>query len=93
MEFKDHSGEFQTDKGKSLRKRRREVPLPNPCYLRIHAAVAGILHMSGAGKFFDELLDKFGDQGGSSAVRCWEELDRVVEAAILRNGLSVLAVH
>jgi hypothetical protein len=94
VEFQDHSQEFQTsDEEKPLRKRRHEVPLPDPHYLRIHAAVAGIMHMSGAGRFFGELLDKFGNQGGSSAVRSWEEFEKVVERANLREGLSFLAVH
>ncbi|KAF5378070.1 hypothetical protein D9615_007499 [Tricholomella constricta] len=90
VEFKDHSEEFRADKGESLRKRGREIPLPNPCYLRIHAAVAGILNMSGAGKFFDELLKKFGRQKGCSAVRSWEGFDRVIETANLRKELSIL---
>ncbi|KAF5378191.1 hypothetical protein D9615_007500 [Tricholomella constricta] len=89
VEFKDHSEKFQDDKG---RKRGREISLPNPRYLRIHAAIAGILHMSGAGIFFDELLKRFGDGKGGSAVRSWEEFDREVETANLRKELSVLAV-
>lgn len=93
MEFKDHSEEFQSDQRTFHRKRKREVPLPDPHYIRIHAAVAGILHMSAAGKFFDELLAKFGDQDGSSAVRSWEQFGNVVDTLMLRKSLSVLAVH
>ncbi|KIJ91979.1 hypothetical protein K443DRAFT_126075 [Laccaria amethystina LaAM-08-1] len=52
--FADHSGDFIPG---SSRKKPRSIPLPNPRYLAIHAAIAGILHMSGAGKFFDELLE------------------------------------
>jgi hypothetical protein len=65
-----------------------DVSPPNP--------VAGILFKSDAGKFFDELLDKFDDhcidhwQERSSAVQSREEFDRVVEMAYLRR---VLAVH
>jgi hypothetical protein len=29
-----------------------------PSYIEIHAALAGIFNTSGAGRFFDELLDK-----------------------------------
>ena len=90
IKFRDRSKEFQPDKG---REPGHAVNLPNPHYLRIHAAVAGILHMSGAGKFFDELLGKFGEQDGSSAVRSWEEFDRVVETVKLRQELSALLVH
>jgi hypothetical protein len=92
VEFKDHSERFQTDRGKS-RKRPREIPLPEPHYIRIHAAIAGILHMSGSGRFFDELLDKYGDQDGSSAVRSWEEFDRIVQTAEVRKGIHMLRVH
>jgi hypothetical protein len=69
VEFKDHSEESQSDQRTSHRKRKREIPLPDRHYIRIHAAVAGILHMSAAGKFFDKLLAKFGDQDGSSVIR------------------------
>ncbi|EDR06274.1 uncharacterized protein LACBIDRAFT_328943 [Laccaria bicolor S238N-H82] len=54
--FEDHSGDFISG---SSRKRPRSIPLPNPHYLAIHAAIAGILHMSGAGKFFNELLKEY----------------------------------
>ena len=43
------------------RKRARSISLPDPEFIRIHAAITGILNMSGAGKFFDELLDKYRD--------------------------------
>jgi hypothetical protein len=91
--FKDHSEEFQSDHRTSLRKRKREAPLLNPHCIRIHAAVSGILHMSVAGRLFDELLAKFGDQDGSSTVRSWEQFDEMVETLMLRKSLSVLAVH
>lgn len=90
IEFKDHSEEFQTGQEKSLCKMPREVSLPDPRYIKIHAAIAGILHMSGANRFFDELLNKFGDD--ALAVRSWEEFDKVVETAKLRQELSVLTL-
>ncbi|KAF8885588.1 hypothetical protein BD779DRAFT_1532590 [Infundibulicybe gibba] len=88
VEFRDRSTEFQTGQAKPNRKRAREIPLPEPCYLRIHAVIAGILHMSGAGKFFDELLEKYDDEEGSSPVRSWEEFNRVIETVRLREQLS-----
>ena len=93
VEFKDHTGEFQADRGQSSRRKRpREVPLPEPHYIRLHATIAGVLHMSGAGKFLDELLEKYDDGDGSSAVQSWEDFDRVVQLAGIR-GLPMLAVH
>ena len=54
--FVDRSNEFQTSELLGL----REIPLPNPKFFAIHAAIAGVLHTSGAGKFLDELLEKYG---------------------------------
>jgi len=94
VEFKDKSRQFQAGKGQpSGRKRPREVPLPEPRFITIHAAITGVLHMSGAGKFLDELLGRFGDGDNSSAVRSWEELDRIVQTACIKQGLNMLAVH
>jgi len=91
VEFKDHSEEFQANRGR--RKRSREIPLPDRRYINIHAAIAGVLHMSGAGKFLDELLQKFGDGDAPSAVRSWEDFDRVVQLAGIKKGMPILAVH
>ncbi len=41
--------------------------------------------MSGAGRFFDELFRKFGDGGGSSPVRCWDDFENMVRDAKLRE--------
>jgi hypothetical protein len=41
------------------------VPVPNPRYLRLHAAVPRILHMRGAGEAIDAIMDRFNShQGG-----------------------------
>jgi hypothetical protein len=76
VEFKDHRRILVRPKNIPSQEE-REAPLPHPHYVRIHAA----------GKFFDELLAKFGNQDGSSAVRCWEQFDRVVETHRLRKSL------
>jgi len=71
--FNKKSGEFVEGK------RDCDFAIPNPMFVGIHAAVAEILHMSGAGKFFDELLDCFGDGDGSeSPVRCWLEFESII---------------
>ncbi|KAK0215096.1 hypothetical protein IW262DRAFT_263539 [Armillaria fumosa] len=41
------------------------IPLPNPAYLRLHAAIAGILNMSGAGEVMDEFEYKHGKIGSN----------------------------
>ncbi|KAF8076873.1 hypothetical protein FPV67DRAFT_436472, partial [Lyophyllum atratum] len=77
VSFKDHSTGFLPD---STRKRNaRAVDLPDPHNIAIHAAIAGVLNMSGAGRFFDELLDKFKDDEGSVPdVRSWPELETLM---------------
>jgi hypothetical protein len=71
--FKDHSGDFISGPSRKS----RSIPLPNPHYLAIHAAIAGVLHMSGAGRFFDELLDEYtDDEDEVHPIRSWLDLER-----------------
>lgn len=87
--FADHSDDFpdRNDKKRTA----PPVNLPDPCYIAIHAAVAGVLHMSGAGKFFDELLGDFKDDDDKvSAVRCWSDLECLMEEVILREAVHQL---
>lgn len=93
--FTDQSNDF-TPSSSSL-KRNRAILLPNPRYLAIHAAIAGILHMSAAGKFFDELLDKYkDDEGKVPPVRSWTDLEKLMEEGVLRDSvqsLELVGVH
>jgi len=73
--FVDQSSNFTVPA--NSRKRVRSISLPDPEFIRIHAAITGILNMSGAGKFFDELLDKYRDCGGSAPSPSWGDLERV----------------
>ncbi|KAK7690767.1 hypothetical protein QCA50_005866 [Cerrena zonata] len=72
--FRDRSADL-LELGGASRKRDRTHDLPNPHFIAIHAAIAGILHMSGAGKFFDELLDKYGGDDDSAPLLRWEEFE------------------
>ena len=84
--FRDHSEDFSSG---SSRKRKRPLSLPNPDYIAIHATIAGVLNMSGAGRFFDELLDKYkDDEGKVPPVRSWSELEKVMEEEMLRESIS-----
>ena len=84
--FRDRSNDFSSG---STRKRNRTIALPNPLYISIHATIAGVLNMSGAGRFFDELLDKYkDDEGKVPPVRCWPELEKVMEEEILRESVT-----
>ncbi|KAF9555150.1 hypothetical protein CPC08DRAFT_643336, partial [Agrocybe pediades] len=85
VSFEDHSNQFPLD---YTDKRRRPVNLPDPCFIAIHAAIAGILHMSGAGKFFDELLDDYrDDEGKIPAVRSWSELEALMGEQLMREAI------
>ena len=84
----DHSDDFPSG---SSRKSNRTFGLPNPDYIAIHAAVAGVLNMSRAGRFFDELLDKYkDDESKVSAVRSWPELETLMGEQSLSQSVTQL---
>lgn len=86
--FIDHS-DFNSESSDTRRKRKRPVALPNPLYISIHATLTGVLNMSGAGRFFDELLDKYkDDEGNVPPVRSWPELEKVMEEEMLRESVA-----
>ena len=86
--FEDHSGDFIS--GSSC-KEPRCIPLPNPHYLAIHAAIAGVLHMSGhAGKFFDELLNEYKYEVHPGPIRSWLDLEIKMEEVALRDSVAAM---
>ena len=81
--FKDHSDDFLPAK------MIHPVNLPDPHCIAIHAAIAEVLHKSGAGKFFDELLDKFkDDEGNVPPVGSWPELENLHVERLLFKSVS-----
>jgi hypothetical protein len=85
--FRDHSDDFSSEPSGSSRKR-KPIPLPNPKYISIHATLAGVMNMSGAGRFFDELLDKYkDDEGEVPPVRSWPELEKIMEEEVLKESV------
>ncbi|PBK61503.1 hypothetical protein ARMSODRAFT_1025633 [Armillaria solidipes] len=44
------------------------IPPPNPTYLRLHAAVAVILHVSGTAAVLDQFEEKYGEGSGCSGL-------------------------
>ena len=63
--------------------------MPNARYIEIHAAIPEILNMSGASIFFDELLDKDNkDREKVSRVRCWPELEKLIEGRSLADSIA-----
>lgn len=54
--------------------------------ISIHAALAGIFHMSGAERFFDELFNKYRDSNGNApAVKSWAEWESMMDIETLRD--------
>ncbi|KAK7676795.1 hypothetical protein QCA50_020263 [Cerrena zonata] len=82
--FRDRSGEFLR-----TQKRSRTLSVPDPRFIAIHAAIAGILHMSGAGEFFDELLMKFFDDDGLAPLVRWQDFELYVS---VRSALAPMAL-
>jgi hypothetical protein len=86
ISFEDHSNDFLSD---CTRKRNPPVDLPDPHHIAIHAAIAGVLNMSGAGRFFDELLDKYkDDEGNVPAVRSWPELETLMGEELASESVT-----
>jgi hypothetical protein len=48
--------------------------------------------MSGAGKFLDELFEKFNEEGGSSEVLSWDDFGRHLEIADASADIRSLVV-
>lgn len=47
----------------------RDLPLPNPHFIALHAGICRILHMSGAAEIFDQIFNKYDRAaGGNSGV-------------------------
>ncbi|KAG0694268.1 hypothetical protein DFH29DRAFT_1006497 [Suillus ampliporus] len=47
----------------------RDIPLPNPHFIALHAAICRILHMSGAAEVFTQILDRYdGAAGGNVGI-------------------------
>lgn len=84
--FRDRGGEFLR-----TRKRSRTLSVSDPRFIAMHAAIAGILHTSGAGRFFDELLTKFYDGDDSTPSIRWQDFELYVS---VRSALApVVSVH
>ena len=77
------------------RKWSRSIPLPDPNLIAIHAAIAGILNMSGAGKIFDELLDKYRDRDDLTPLLRWLDVENMFMTEMMREMLqtSLAGVH
>ena len=75
------------------------VALPDPQFIAIHAAVAHILHMSGAAGFIDYVLRRWGDEFPKLRVPKADELEDLnylasaFAAADLTPGMGSIVIH
>ncbi|TFK36594.1 hypothetical protein BDQ12DRAFT_245809 [Crucibulum laeve] len=84
--FIDHSSEFSSLD--LTQKSTHPVPLPNSLYIAIHATVAQVLDISGAGNFFDELLDQCRDgEGNIPLVLSWSAFEKVMSEEAMRESI------
>ncbi|KAF9512265.1 hypothetical protein BS47DRAFT_1394394 [Hydnum rufescens UP504] len=62
------------------------IPLPDPLFLRIHHALAGVLHMSGAAEAIDLVLERF-DKGKPGAVLVGADFEDLWTHEMLRESI------
>ena len=60
--FRDRSKD-ESSHGSKQGPKAKNIPLPNPQFLALHAALAQILHMSGAGKAIELYMDRSSQHG------------------------------
>ncbi|KAJ3512256.1 hypothetical protein NLJ89_g3621 [Agrocybe chaxingu] len=68
------------------------VNLPDPIFIGIHATVAGVLNMSGADRFFDEVLRRYPPLPNGVPPLTWEQLERHVNVHVVVNTFLQLSV-
>ncbi|KIM46724.1 hypothetical protein M413DRAFT_261455 [Hebeloma cylindrosporum] len=83
--FMDHSHDFS--QGSTGKRRNCSLELPNRDFSAIHAAIAEVLNMSGAGRFFDVLLNKY-NRGSAFDVRSWPELEALMGERLLSESVT-----
>ncbi|OBZ67865.1 hypothetical protein A0H81_12270 [Grifola frondosa] len=62
---------------------RHGTPLPNPKFIAIHAAIAHVLHLSGAGEVIDAVIDRFFENGVVPADRVADDDDMALRMSLL----------
>jgi hypothetical protein len=82
-------GILRTPENNRTRKRNPPVDMPDPHHVAIHAAIGGVLNMSGARRFFDELLNKYkDDEGNIPAARSRPELETLMGGELTSEAVT-----
>jgi hypothetical protein len=93
VNFKAHSQaggdeEIHSSDSQNVDRLFRGIDLPDPHFLSIHAGIAGILNTSGAGVFFDRLLEEFAYRDGVPVICSWEHLMYLKKLELVRESLG-----
>ncbi|THH32739.1 hypothetical protein EUX98_g1429 [Antrodiella citrinella] len=62
--------------------------LPNPLFIELHATIARIFRMSGAGKFFENLLSQYPPTGNSILASTWADMERQIKLHDLSSQIK-----
>jgi hypothetical protein len=68
----------------------RNLPLPNPDFIALHAGLSMILHMSGAAEVFDQIFDRYDRASGGSAGLLKSNGDCVHQLSSMMSALHMV---
>jgi hypothetical protein len=63
------------DAGDEVQQRDQGIALPNPLFIRIHSAIAGVFHMSGAGEEIDAVIHRASGGGAPGGVLVGDDFE------------------
>ncbi|CAA7270373.1 unnamed protein product [Cyclocybe aegerita] len=66
--------------------------MPDPIFIGIHATVAGVLDISGAAEFIDNLIDKHPPSGSSKPASSWSDMEELISLHEVVTELQRLSV-
>jgi hypothetical protein len=75
----------------------RNLPLPNPDFIALHAGLSRILHMSGAAEIFDQIFDRYdrASGGGAGLLKsngdCVHQLSSMLSALHMVGGAPLIS--
>jgi hypothetical protein len=67
----------------------RDLPLPNPHFIALHAGISRILHMSGASEIFAQILDKYDGAAGGNIGSLKSNGDPVHQLSSMMSALFI----
>lgn len=68
----------------------RDLPLPNPYFLALHAGISRVLHMSGAAVVFEQIFNKYDRAAGGNAGVLKSDGDTVDQLNSMMSALYII---